>query len=507
MEGGETKNEGWWVNSPEERSSSSDEQCNEEEEMVLLEGRAGKFSNLEDEPATSGQKNIGQRIQKHLSLLKQPLPSSDEVDTEGMESYVFLQNARSNNWKKKWAVFKYNPTMGQHCVVFYKDKKSAESNGKKRFGKNSSSTIAQVCFACQVSLSRLELEARAFCLQKESSLSKDVVRIFTPRRVQTLCTTTDEELSQWNALFQKYLQQILDKEAYSYRVTASARLEELLWQKYRQDVERAEMMAKTLDESGFFQDEFAQRDKAGTLELESDSQLGKWKPYRFILKGRYLYYYSSDKGKVASHVIVLKYCTAEPGDATLEDGSCVFSLVTPLVTYVLKAKHKVAMEDWIAAIEKNKLEEGRPKSAIANKIRGLGKSGPVYTDTEDTVALTHDSDPTEGSEKGINPKTDKPYLTFRPHGGKKDKIYKIKKESIKIGRASTNDISIDDSRLSREHARIDTINGCLVFLDLGSKRGSKVNHHMVRDRHLLKPGDIFKVGRTTFTISVGETKV
>jgi hypothetical protein len=43
-------------------------------------------------------------------------------------------------------------------------------------------------------------------------------------------------------------------------------------------------------------------------------------------------------------------------------------------------------------------------------------------------------------------------------------VYKIKKDSVKIGRSSTNDLMIDDSRLSREHARIDTSNDRYVGL-------------------------------------------
>ncbi len=44
-------------------------------------------------------------------------------------------------------------------------------------------------------------------------------------------------------------------------------------------------------------------------------------------------------------------------------------------------------------------------------------------------------------------------------------VYKIKKDSVKIGRSSTNDLMIDDSRLSREHARIDTSNDRCVGLE------------------------------------------
>jgi pSer/pThr/pTyr-binding forkhead associated (FHA) protein len=40
----------------------------------------------------------------------------------------------------------------------------------------------------------------------------------------------------------------------------------------------------------------------------------------------------------------------------------------------------------------------------------------------------------------------------------------------------------------------------LVFVDLGSKRGSKVNHHMCNGRRVLRDGDLIKVGRTRMRV-------
>jgi pSer/pThr/pTyr-binding forkhead associated (FHA) protein len=40
----------------------------------------------------------------------------------------------------------------------------------------------------------------------------------------------------------------------------------------------------------------------------------------------------------------------------------------------------------------------------------------------------------------------------------------------------------------------------LVFVDLGSKRGSKVNHHVCNGRKMLKDGDLIKVGRTRMRV-------
>lgn len=68
--------------------------------------------------------------------------------------------------------------------------------------------------------------------------------------------------------------------------------------------------------------------------------------------------------------------------------------------------------------------------------------------------------------------------------------------SFNIGRSSACTICIDDKKLSREHARIETKDGInFTFIDLGSSRGSKVNRIPVT-KLVLKDGDRIKVGST-----------
>jgi hypothetical protein len=44
--------------------------------------------------------------------------------------------------------------------------------------------------------------------------------------------------------------------------------------------------------------------QAGSLELESQKSPGTWKRFRFILKGRHLYYYPHNKGVGSLHIII-----------------------------------------------------------------------------------------------------------------------------------------------------------------------------------------------------------
>lgn len=67
---------------------------------------------------------------------------------------------------------------------------------------------------------------------------------------------------------------------------------------------------------------------------------------------------------------------------------------------------------------------------------------------------------------------------------------------ITIGRASDNDIIIDDPEVSRHHCQLKLQHGAYGFVDLGSRNGSTVNGHPVTEV-ALGPGDVIRIGTTT----------
>jgi uncharacterized protein YegL len=64
-----------------------------------------------------------------------------------------------------------------------------------------------------------------------------------------------------------------------------------------------------------------------------------------------------------------------------------------------------------------------------------------------------------------------------------------------LGRAKANDIVLDDVSVSGQHCRIRWEDGHYVLHDLKSTNGSFVNEQRVT-RHVLKPGDVLKLGET-----------
>ncbi len=70
---------------------------------------------------------------------------------------------------------------------------------------------------------------------------------------------------------------------------------------------------------------------------------------------------------------------------------------------------------------------------------------------------------------------------------------------VSIGRAGDNDLVVDDTRVSRHHARLHARGGALVFTDLGSTNGSRVNGTRVREV-VLGEGDRIEIGDTILVV-------
>lgn len=71
--------------------------------------------------------------------------------------------------------------------------------------------------------------------------------------------------------------------------------------------------------------------------------------------------------------------------------------------------------------------------------------------------------------------------------------------SLTIGRAADNDLVVPDGRVSRHHARISGRRGTLVYTDLGSTNGSRVNGAPVGEL-VLGAGDRIELGDTSVIV-------
>jgi FhaA, N-terminal domain/FHA domain len=72
---------------------------------------------------------------------------------------------------------------------------------------------------------------------------------------------------------------------------------------------------------------------------------------------------------------------------------------------------------------------------------------------------------------------------------------------ISIGRASDNDVIVDDPLVSRHHCQLKLQHGAYGLIDLGSRNGSYVNGQPVSEM-ALGPGDRIRIGSTSIEFQV-----
>ena len=74
------------------------------------------------------------------------------------------------------------------------------------------------------------------------------------------------------------------------------------------------------------------------------------------------------------------------------------------------------------------------------------------------------------------------------------KVFPLEAQEISIGRESTNMLVINDSQISRRHARLELRGSTYVIQDLGSTNGTFVNGTRISGTQVLNPGDTVTFG-------------
>jgi hypothetical protein len=82
-----------------------------------------------------------------------------------------------------------------------------------------------------------------------------------------------------------------------------------------------------------------------------------------------------------------------------------------------------------------------------------------------------------------------------------EQVHAFDGSGLTIGRSADNDLVIADSRVSRHHARIAGRRGTLVYADLGSTNGSRVNGVQVGEL-VLGAGDRIEIGDSVIVVEV-----
>jgi pSer/pThr/pTyr-binding forkhead associated (FHA) protein len=87
--------------------------------------------------------------------------------------------------------------------------------------------------------------------------------------------------------------------------------------------------------------------------------------------------------------------------------------------------------------------------------------------------------------------------------GLSERVLELDGRTVTLGRATDNGLVLVDGRVSRHHGRISVRRGTLVYTDLRSTNGSRVNGTAV-DEVVLGVGDRIEVGDTLLVIETVE---
>jgi transcriptional regulator with GAF, ATPase, and Fis domain len=88
------------------------------------------------------------------------------------------------------------------------------------------------------------------------------------------------------------------------------------------------------------------------------------------------------------------------------------------------------------------------------------------------------------------------YLVIREGSKWTDVFRLVPGETVRLGRAPTNQIVLKDDRCSRWHAEVFYSQGSWVLRDLRSRNGTHVGARLIEDDYVLQPGDIVRIGRS-----------
>lgn len=264
-------------------------------------------------------------------------------------------------------------------------------------------------------------------------------------------------------------------------------------------MEKIILMIAELEHSGFVKGR-SKKERTGNMEMWLDDE-EEWVKYYFVLQNKCLYYYKTSKAPPKG-IITLQYTTvAEEEDAPKGEQFC-FRLRTPLSAFILKAKHQVAMEEWLDAIDAMKTGKKKETKEKEKKDKWEGEEGGGLLGDLEFTELNRMSDVSLDHNAGYFKKF-VPTIAYLTTEGKK-KVVKLVAGTTTIGRSESCTITIEDKQVSRSHAKIDITEHSAVISDLGSGHGTRVNHQPLTTRTVLKHGDSIGIGKTKLKFLVAK---
>jgi len=413
-------------------------------------------------------KAMPNRLDKQISTLLSRLQGPWVCDRTDNHMMGFLYK-RQRKAPHRWIL--YRIILNGNNLYYFND-----STSKRPRGIISISFISQKLVTTEAHL--LEI--------KNPEVSQHHLMVFSPNRLDFFAAPTNEDLDKWYSSMSKIINESLTSQEINFRENVLQELLPLLSQKSSQDVEKIILMIAELEHSGFVKGR-VKKDRTGNLEMWLDDE-EKWVKYYFVLQNKCLYYYKTSKAPPKG-IITLQFTTTSDDEEGPNGEDFCFKLRTPLSSFILRAKHQVAMEEWIDAIDTVKL--GKKRDSVKRKSKS-DDDGLLAGEFQDISRI---NDISLDEPSGSYHKKNLPTIAYVNPEGKK-KTHKLPLGATVIGRSESSAITLDDKQVSRSHAKIEVSEDVAVISDLGSGHGTRVNHTTLTSRTVIRHGDSITVGKT-----------
>jgi len=193
---------------------------------------------------------------------------------------------------------------------------------------------------------------------------------------------------------------------------------------------------------------------------------------------------------------------AEFGEMT---GTLASELADGALAFARSHRYTVVDRPRVDLVADPKIERTdiRVDARFAEAVPGRAGHGPVaLVQDVDGAATDMAGDEATSTRVFAIPKPVAPRAVLRvtdPDGRTRNVV--VEGGGLTIGRATDNDLVAMDGRVSRHHGKIVGRRGTLVYSDLGSTNGSRVNSVAVTEV-VLGVGDRLEVGDTTLVVEV-----
>mmetsp|Transcript_3246 Transcript_3246/g.11327 ORF Transcript_3246/g.11327 Transcript_3246/m.11327 type:complete len:427 (+) Transcript_3246:156-1436(+) len=393
------------------------------------------------------------KVGKEIKVCMRVIAANANASGSGSshEGYLLKKKRKSDSWRKYWAVLDSSGTFHYH-----RNSKTSRPAGK-----------FQVAYA---SVQRLASEDAL--AEKQSKKESDVcglrLSIWSAKRQFVFSAESDAAVEAWVSALDQLIHSKYSDSEISDKAEAARRLLPLINEQECIQKDRYVYLRTVLAQSGLLGYNQPKKLKEGYLDVRLDDDEGAWRKMYFILHKKYLNYYRVEDKKIPYGVVALKFMTSVEEES---DGGDCFLLSTPLRTFSLKAKHNVAMKEWVYAMKTASQSKGEIVEAA--RLAEVGSDAPA-----------------------IHGK-----VVFQYREGGRSKSFSLAPGKIAtIGRSSSSNLKVSDINVSRNHGKVEfPRDSAPVYYDLGSTKGSFINDHQVQAQ-ALRVGDELRLGDLIFTI-------